>query len=149
MPNLPKDFDAEDHKRKARKFSNMVPTRENCDLADPLEMFLWTYVALPGMNGGQMGFPSSYGMLMSKHQFEVGVMLQCPQCGHSKQPEKVYVPPAANDPHWMTSPGKWTAPENAPKRDGDPLDAALDGLTHQQQAALFERLQKKHQEGVL
>lgn len=154
MPNLPKGFDVKAHERSARKFANMLPTRGNCDLTDPMEMFLWTYVAMPGMNGGQMAFPSSYGMLLSQHQFELGVMLQCGECGHTKDPSKVYLAPSAQDAHWMTSPGRWVSPEKAAEQtakraDGDPIDNALAPLSNQQKAALFERLRKQHEAGHL
>lgn len=145
--NLPKGFDPGD--KAYKKWANKLPTRQTCDLTDPREMFLWTYVALPGMNGGQMAFPSSYGMVLSQHQFDVGVMLTCPECGHSKTPEKQYVPPAADDPHWMTSPGKWVKPEQVPAAPVDPMDSALDRLTASQQAALLRRLKQRDEEGRL
>jgi hypothetical protein len=147
--NLPRNFNAEEYKKSSRKFSNMLPTREACDLNDPKEMFLWMFVAQPGMNGGQQAMPAAYNMLLSEHLFECGAMLRCENCGHAKDPEKVYVPPAANDPHWMTSPGKWKPKSEVPQDKANPMDAALDGLTNQQQAALFQRLLKKHQDGVL
>lgn len=145
--NLPKNFDPKD--KQFKRFANKLPTRENCDLDDPREMFLWMLVALPGMNGGHQAMPASYNMLISQHLYECGAMLKCPECGHVREPEKVYVPPAAEDPHWMTSPGRWMTPDKAPRRDGDALDATLDRLTNQQQAALFERLKRRHEEGQI
>lgn len=147
--NLPKGFDAKAHQQSARKFANMLPTRENCNLEDPREMFLWMLVALPGMNGGQQAMPSSYNMLVSQHMFECGAMLACPECGHSRVPQKAYVPPGAEDAHWMTSPGQWTDPDKVPPREVDPMDDALDKLTNQQQAALFHRLKTRHEAGEL
>jgi len=147
--NLPRNFDPEAYKKSARKFSNMLPTRETCNLSDPKEMFLSMLVAPPGMNGGQQAMPAAYNMLLSEHLWECGAMLQCDNCGYIKAPLKVYVPPAANDPHWMTSPGKWKPVSEVSREKQDPMDAALDGLTNQQQAALFQRLLKKHQDGVL
>lgn len=145
--NLPKGFDP---KNKAyKKFANKLPTRENCDLSDPKEMFVWMLVAQPGMNGGQQAMPSSYNMLLSEHLYECGAMLTCPECGHSKQPEKVYVPPPADDPHWMTSPGRWAKPGDVPPREKDPLDDTLDRLTSLQQAALYDRLKKRREEGQM
>lgn len=145
--NLPKGFDPKD--KAFKKFANKLPTKENCDLSDPRQMFLWMLVALPGMNGGHQAMPSSYNMLVSQHLYECGAMLQCPDCGHTKEPLKQYVPPAADDPHWMTSPGKWVRPEDAPTDTVDPLDDALDKLTNQQQAALLRRLKTRHEEGRL
>ncbi|QDF19751.1 minor tail protein [Mycobacterium phage LilSpotty] len=142
--NMPKGFD-----KKNYKFSQGFPTRENCDLENPREMFLWALVALPGQNGAQLVMPVSYLMMMSEHLHEVGAMLTCPSCGFSKQPQKAYVPPSGNDPHWLTSPGRWVDPAVAPQRDSDPLEDALDAMPAIQQAALFERLKKRHEAGEL
>lgn len=139
--NLPADFNPKD--KKYSKFANKLPTRENCDLTDPSEMFLWMLVALPGMNGGQQAMPSSYNMIVSQHLYDCGAMLQCPECGHTNDPAKVYVPTAADDPHWMTSPGSWMTPDKAPQREDDPLDTVLDKLTSQQQANLLRRLEQR------
>lgn len=147
--NLPKDFDVEAHKRAARKFANTLPTRENCDLSNPLEMFLWMLVAPPGQNGGHQAMPSSYNMLVSQALYQRGAMLQCEACGFVKEPDQVYVKTEANDPHWMTDPGKWVDREKAPQVVGDPVDAFVDGLPNQVQAAVFRRLQKLHDEGSL
>lgn len=149
MVNLPEGFDPHEHKRRANKFANQLPTRDNCDLADPREMFLWMLVAPPGLNGGQQAMPAAYNMLMSQHLYECGAMLTCDQCGHARDPAKVYVPPSAADPHWMTSPGRWVQPRHARTDTADPLDAAIDKLTNQQQAALLQRLQRRHKEGLL
>lgn len=145
--NLPKNFNPRDPQFK--KFSNRLPTKETCDLTNPREMFLWMLVAQPGMNGGQMAAPSSYNMLISEHLYECGAMLTCENCGHTKEPKKVYVPPSAEDPHWMTSPGRWVKPDQVPKREGDALDSALDKLSNQQKAALFERLKRQREAGDL
>lgn len=143
--NMPKNFDPND--KKYRKFAHELPTRDKCDLDDPEEMFLWMLVALPGMNGGQQAMPSSYNRLVSAALYRRGAMLKCENCGHMKAPEEVYVPPDSEDPHWMTSPGRWVPPDEAPKREVDPMDDALDKLTNQQQAALLERLKRRHEEG--
>ena len=138
--NLPPGFNPKD--RKYSKFANRLPTRETCDLSDPAEMFLWMLVALPGVHGGHQAFPSSYNMLISEHFYRCGAMLECPQCGFTKTPERVYVPPTAGDPHWMTSPGSWVKPEDVAEQ-GDPFDDALDKMTPQFRAKLYERLGKK------
>lgn len=147
--NLPKDFDAEAHKLAARKFSNTVPTRETCDLDSPLEKFLWMLVGLPGMNGGQQAMPSSYNMLVSQALDKRGAMLKCEACGHMKDPEEVYVPPSAQDPHWMTSPGRWLPKDKVPQPTGDQLDEVLDAMPAMQQAALLRRLERRRAEGDL
>lgn len=145
--NLPNGFDPAEHKRRARKFANALPTRDNCDLDDPLEMFLWMLVAPPGVNGGAQAMPSSYNMLVSQHLYECGAMLRCPACGYSRDPEKTYVPPSADDPHWLTSPGRWSAPQDVPIRGDDPIDKALQEMHPQMKAGLLQRLLKMREEG--
>jgi hypothetical protein len=145
--NLPEGFDPKD--RKYKKFANQLPTRDVCDLNDPAEMYLWGFVALPGQNGGMLGFPASVLMLWSEHFCDLFGPVKCENCGHEHTPGKTYVPPAANDPHWMTSPGRWMHPDKAPVRDVDPMDDALDKLTPTQQAALFQRLKNRHEKGTI
>lgn len=145
-PNLPKSFDAETHKRKARKFANTLPTRENCDLDDPQQMYLWGFVGLPGMNGGALGFPSSVLMLWSEHFYELFGPVKCEQCGHVKEPEKHYVPSSAQDAHWMTSPGRWKKGRSE-KRDKN-IDDVVDEMPNLVKAAMFRRLKKQHEEGM-
>lgn len=142
--NMPKGFDKRNY-----SFAKGFPTHENCDLDNPREMFLWAMVALPGQNGAQLVMPLSYLMMISEHLHEVGAMLTCEACGFSKQAQKVYVPPSGDDPHWLTSPGRWVDPDKAPDRDGDPLDQAIEALTGTQKAALFARLKKLAEAGDL
>lgn len=144
--NLPENFDAETHKRKARKFANAIPTRENCDPDDPQQMYLWGFVGLPGMNGGALGFPSSVLMLWSEHFYELFGPVKCEACGHAKEPEKHYVQPSAQDAHWLTSPGRWRKGE-APQSVSS-LDDVLDSMPNQVQAAFLARLEKRKAEGM-
>lgn len=137
--NLPKGFDKRNY-----HFTRGFPVKENCDLDNPREKFLWMMVALPGQRGAQLVMPISYLMMVSEHMDACGAMLACPQCGYSKDSEKVYVPPSANDAHWLTSPGTWMSPDQAPEpAETDPLDDALARLTNAQKAALFDRLKKQ------
>ncbi len=145
-PNLPKDFDAAAHKRSARKFANTIPVRESCDLDDPKEKFLWMLVALPGMNGGQQAMPAAYNMLISEALWRRGAMLKCDSCGHMKEPEEVYVPPSASDPHWLTSPGRWVSKDKVPA-PVPKIDEVVEAMAPQLKAALFERLKRMHEEG--
>lgn len=147
--NLPKDFDAKAFKQKTRKFAHALPTRDTCDLTDPMEMFLWMMVALPGVNGGQQVMPASYNMLVSQHLHACGAMLACEACGYEKTPAKVYVPPAAHDPHWLTSPGRWVSPDKAPQGVGNAIDKSLAALPTHQKEALLQRLLKLRESGEL
>jgi hypothetical protein len=112
-------------------------------------MFLWMLVALPGVNGGHQVMPSSYNMLVSEHLYNCGAMLTCPQCGYTKDAVKEYVPPSAEEPHWLTSPGRWVKAGDAPKPDKDAIDQAIDDLLPQQRAALLNRLKERLKGGEL
>lgn len=126
-------------------FTRGFPTRENCDLADPKEMFLWTLAALPGMRGAQLVMPISYNMVISEHLHECGARLKCDNCGHTAEPIKKYQPPEASEPHWMTSPGKWV-PIDAPETKPHPARAVLGKLTAMQKAELLEALLEEQAE---
>lgn len=109
-------------------FAKGFPTRENCDLSDPKEMFLWMLVALPGVRGAQLVMPISYNMAVSEHLYECGARL-------AADPVKKYQAPAANEPHWMTSPGRWV-PLDAPDTKPHPAREVLGKLTSVQKAEL-------------
>jgi Protein of unknown function (DUF2744) len=99
------------------KWGKGFPTRENCDLDDPREMYLWCLVALPGMNGGPLILPVEYLMMMSEHIFETAGPVKCEHCGHVHDPVKKYRPPSSQEPNWATSPGRWVdAKEPDPPR---------------------------------
>ena len=147
-PNLPKDFDAEAHKRSAKKFANSVPLRDTCDLDDPRENLAWMFVGMPGVNGAQLAFPISYIMVLSEALNRRGAMLKCEACGHMKEPEEVYVPPSASDPHWLTSPGRWVPRDKAPQ-PGSKIDEVVDNMPNPLKAAVYQRLRKQYEEGTL
>lgn len=121
------------------KFTKGFPTRANCDPDNPREKFLWCLVALPGMKGAQLVMPIEYLMMVSEHLHECGL-------DFTSEAVKKWQPPKANDPHWMTSPGRWV-PTNTPDEPGDPAQKALDALTNQQKAEIFERLKRMHESG--
>ncbi|RAL31144.1 phage gene 29 protein family protein [Rhodococcus sp. AQ5-07] len=79
---------------------NESPTRENCDLEDPEEMFLWMFVALPGLKGAPMLLPTEYYRGVSKRLHELGARLV-------EEPTLKYQPPRSGDPHWITGMGQW------------------------------------------
>ena len=145
--NLPPGFDPTD--KVYKKFANKLPRKENCDLSDPKEMFLWMLVALPGVNGGHQVMPSSYNMLVSERLWQLGAMLRCPECGFTKVAEMEYIPPTVEDPHWLTSPGRWVKPGTVPVPEKDAIDTAIDDLSLQQRTALYQRLKEREKEGEL
>lgn len=116
-------------------FTKGFPTRENCDLNDPKEMFLWMLAALPGVRGGQLVMPISYNMVVSEHLHECGARL-------GAGPIKKYQPPSANEPHWLTSPGRWV-PLDAPDVKPHPAREVLGRLTSLQKAELRKLLNEE------
>lgn len=134
MPGAPMRFDPSRY-----NFTKGFPTRENCDLSDPREMFLWMLAALPGVRGAQLVMPVTYNMVISEHLYECGARL-------AAEPVKKYQAPAANDPHWMTSAGRWV-PLDTPDAKPHPARQVLDKLTVAQKAELLAELLKEQQGG--
>lgn len=126
-----------------KEFNKGIPTRDNCDLNDPYEMFLWMYVALPYLKGGPLMMPLDYYQFVSKRMFELGAMLKCEKCGHEKQPKLKYQRPLATDANWATSPGQWVPIDKPDRDDRRPAAIAADTLLTQQQAELFDELWKR------
>ena len=111
------------------------PHRENCDLNNPYQAFLWMLVALPGQNGGALIMPIDYMQLVSKRLWDLGARPVA-------EPTLEWVAPTATEPNWMTSAGKWVPAGIAPIRD-DRMVAGdiLAQMAHQQKAELFAVLQ--------
>lgn len=119
-------------------FTKGFPTVDNCDLTDPKEMFLWMFVALPGVRGAQLVMPIEYLMAVSEHMYECGARLSAPAV-------KKYQPPASGDAHWMTSPGRWVSLDT-PDENLHPARAALGQLTSQQKAEVLQILLEEQAE---
>ena len=113
-------------------FTKGFPTRENCDLENPKEMFLWMLACLPGVRGAQLVMPVSYNMAVSEHLYECGARL-------TGEAIKKYQPPAATDPHWLTSPGAWVD-NDAPDTTPHPARAVINTLSAVQKAELLREL---------
>lgn len=123
------------------RFEGLIPTREQCDLDDPREMFAWMFAGLPLMKGAPMLFDSGWALDASQHLCDGGAMLKCPECGYAKTPEKEYVPPNLTGPHWLTSPGEWVPRGEKPAQSVDEeIDAPLAKMSTRQQAELFKAL---------
>lgn len=128
--------------RSAKKFAGVIPTREQCDLTDPREMFAWMFVGLPLMNGAPMLFDADWALEASEHLAHGGAMLKCPGCEHESAPDKEYVPPDLSGPHWLTSPGKWVPYGEKPAVSvNDEIDASLAKMSQRQVAELFKALE--------
>lgn len=83
-----------------------LPTRDNCDLENPRQMFLWQYTALPGVVGAPMVFPVEYWELVSFHQWQLGSRL-------AEEPVKKYQVTQGSmlDPY--SAAGKWVGLDEA------------------------------------
>ena len=77
-----------------------LPTRDNCDLNDPEEAFLWMLIAIPGMKGAPVPFPIEYLRVLSKRLWD---------CGARPTGEQAlwYHPPQAGDISPMMAAGEW------------------------------------------
>lgn len=78
-----------------------IPTRENCDLTNPYEAFLWVLVAPPMMNGAPLVGPIDWLQLWSKQIWDAGCRPD------AAAPVIAYRPPQSGDQNWMRSPGEW------------------------------------------
>lgn len=134
MPTAANNFDPTKY-----TFNRGFPTRENCDLNDPKEMFLWMLAALPGVRGAQLVMPVSYNMTVSEHLHECGAQLACRSCGYMADPVKKYQPPSATEAHWLTSPGRWVSLDT-PDVKPHPAREVLGRMSSQQKAELLELL---------
>lgn len=126
-----------------KEFSKGLPTRDNCDLTDPYEMFLWCFVALPYVRGGPLIMPMDYYQLVSKRLHDVGLMLTCENCGHTKEPTLAYRQPGPDDPDWATTPGEWLP---VPTPVDEQAALAVPMMTTQQLQDLMERTQARRRE---
>lgn len=126
---------------KGNRFEGVIPTREQCNLDDPREMFAWMFAGLPLMSGAPMLFDSSWALDASAHLFDGGAMLKCPECGFVKTPEKEYVPPNLTGPKWLTNPGEWVPYGEKPQPSlSEQIDASLSRMSLRQQAELRKAL---------
>lgn len=111
------------------------PTRVNCDPNDPEEAFLWMFAALPHVKGAPLIMPTEYYRHVSKRLWDLG-------CRPAEEPTIEWVAPTANEPHWLTSPGRWVPAGTAEKRtEHDEARAALTNMTMLQKAELLKALE--------
>ncbi|RDI13442.1 uncharacterized protein DUF2744 [Rhodococcus sp. AG1013] len=76
-----------------------IPTRENCDLDDPEEMFLWMFVSLPELKGALAILPFEYYRLVSKRMYELGARLGADPTLKLRLPQ--------SEEAWLTGAGTW------------------------------------------
>ncbi|MGW6121511.1 phage gene 29 protein family protein [Nocardia sp. NPDC055165] len=77
-----------------------VPTRENCDLANPRQAFLWMYTAPPGQAGAPLMMPTEYFELLSWRMWVLGARPV------AEPTQKWQAPVNATANPW-TAAGKW------------------------------------------
>lgn len=107
-----------------------VPLRENCDLEDPRQMFLWMFTGLPGVNGAPLPLPAAFWMMVSEHLHECGARL-------SGDPIKKYRRPTGREPNAFTAPGTWVALDVADP-PANPARKFWESLDWQQKAELLK-----------
>jgi Protein of unknown function (DUF2744) len=93
-----------------KPFNKGLPQRNNCNLDDPYEMFLWCFVALPYVNGGPLIMPIDYYQHVSKRLYDLGLRL-------TAEPILKYEPPTGLEPNWMSCAGRWVAADETASRD--------------------------------
>ncbi|CAM3535887.1 phage gene 29 protein family protein [Tsukamurella ocularis] len=117
------------------------PTRENCNLDDPEEMFLWLLVGAPMITGGALPFTTGYLRMLSKHWWELGAMIRCPECGHEPGPRKHLEMPAHGGVHQLYNPPVW---KDGPYPEGgtqaDKLDAVVENMSPYDRSVLIKKL---------
>lgn len=88
------------------------------------------FVALPHVKGAPLMMPMEYYRLVSKRLWDLG-------CRPVEEPTLEWVPPAASDPHWMTSPGRWVKAGTAgAETEEQHVDAVVSRMSGQQRAEL-------------
>lgn len=77
-----------------------VPTRENCDPANPRQAFLWMFTAPPGQRGAPLMMPAEYWEMMSWRLWVLGAR-------PTEEPTQKWIPPASMSASpWMAA-GDW------------------------------------------
>lgn len=97
-----------------------VPLRENCDLANPRQRFLWMFTALPGLKGAPLLMPPEYFEMVSWRICVLGGDIV-------GEPGLKYQPPATMSNPWSAS-GKWVDLDT-PDPERPTLDHIVDGLS--------------------
>lgn len=94
------------------------------------------FAAMPGLRGGALMLPIDYLKLMSQRLWDLGAR-------PVEEPTLEWVPPAATDPNWITSPGRWV-PVGSVEQVSDEVQAraAMAKMSGQQKAELRRVLEE-------
>lgn len=119
---------------------NAIPTRENCDLDDPDERFLWAFTSMPDMGGALLMLPNDLMRKLSKRLSQVGAMLRCPNCGHEEKPEiRWRMAPADPGSPFPSTAGEWV-PADLPETERDVVAERLAQMGPHVKRVVAERL---------
>lgn len=77
-----------------------VPTRENCDLTNPRQAFIWMFVAPPGQSGAPLMYTTDYFELLSWRMWVLGAR-------PIEEPTQKWLPPENMTANPWTAAGKW------------------------------------------
>lgn len=77
-----------------------LPLRDNCDLTNPRQAFLWMYTAMPGLKGAPLPLPTEYFETLSWRQWILGAR-------PAAEPQLKYRPPKNMVADRWTAQGEW------------------------------------------
>lgn len=121
---------------------NEIPTRNNCNIDDPEERFLWMLIDLPDQAGASLILPVPALRKISARLSDAGAQLACEACGHEKEPAVVWRPIPGHSP-MLGSAGHWVDADT-PDVGSDAVGDVLDQLKPEVHKALIAELAKKY-----
>lgn len=80
-----------------------LPTYDNCDLSNPRQAMLWTFTAMPGVQGAPLPLPTEYWEMVSWRQWMLGIRPQ-------RKPKLKYQAPRHMVADRFTAAGRWVDP---------------------------------------
>lgn len=80
-----------------------LPTYENCDLTNPRQAMLWTFTAMPGVQGAPLPLPTEYWETVSWRQWMLGIR-------PVRKPKLKYQAPRHMAADRFTAAGRWVDP---------------------------------------
>ena len=102
-------------------------------------MYLWMFVALPGIKGAPLLLPMEFWRGVSKHIVECGGMLGGAQV-------KQYQPPTDGDAHWVTGLGTWVSMDTPIERP-EPADEIVSQLSLAHLSKLEAAIERRKERG--
>lgn len=118
-----------------------IPTRANCNPNDPEEAFLWAFTGMPDVVGALLLLPNDMMRKLSAHLVRVGAMMQCPCCGHEKEPEILWRMSPTDVP-MVGAAGEWVD-ASEPETDRDVVAEKLAEMKPHVKKIVAERLARE------